>query len=62
MVRARRGSSRRDCLVPVPVVVAVGYFGTHLGAAFLRSWRFEEAMRQEARFAPQRDDPAEVRQ
>lgn len=56
MVSAHRGSTRLGCLVQLLIVAALGYFGTRVGEVYMRAWRFEDAMRQELRFAGQRDD------
>lgn len=56
MVRARPGRLALGCLVPLVVVAAIGHYGRPVGEAFLRSWRFQDVMRQEARFATQHDD------
>ena len=56
MVTRRRGRSSLGCLVMLLVAVAALYFAVNLGEVYLRSWRFLDAMRQEARFAGRRSD------
>jgi hypothetical protein len=56
MVRARAGASRLGCLVGLLLVVTVCYFGFNIGEVYFRSYRFKDAMAQEARFADTRDD------
>ena len=56
MVRAKAGASRLGCLVGLLLVVTICYFGFNIGEVFFRSYRFRDAMAQEARFADTRDD------
>ncbi len=56
MVTARRGASSLGCLVMLLVVSAIVYFGVNAGEVFVRHYRFEDAIRQEARFAKQNSD------
>lgn len=51
MVSARRGASSLGCLFTLLLVAAVAYFGIPIGEAYVRHYRFEDAMRQSARFA-----------
>jgi hypothetical protein len=61
MVSDRRGASRLGCLVTVLVAVAIAYFGFNIGEVYLRSYRFRDAMAQEARFSDTRDDAEIIR-
>ena len=51
MVRARRGRSSLGCLFVLLLLAATAYFGIPIGEAFVRYYRYEDAMRQGARFA-----------
>ena len=51
MVIARRGAGSLGCLFMLMIVAAVAYFGIPVGEALFRYYRFEDAMRQSARFA-----------
>lgn len=54
--RARAGRSTLGCLVLLLVLVAAGYFAVNVGEAYWRFYRFQDAMKQEARFAARRGD------
>ena len=56
MVR-RSGVGALGCLVYLVVLACIVYFGSPFGRAYLDYYRFEDAMKQEARFAMQRSDP-----
>ena len=58
IARNRRGGGALGCLVPLLIVVIIGYFAAHASDAGLRYYRFRDAMQQEARFAhqPRRTD------
>lgn len=56
VMRARPGRSSLGCLVMLLVVVAVGYFGVNAGEAYWRFYQYQDAMKQEARFAARRSD------
>jgi hypothetical protein len=56
VTRARAGRSSLGCLVLLLVAVAVGYFAVNAGEAYWRYYRFQDAMKQEARFAARRGD------
>jgi len=53
MVRSRVGRSSLGCLVGLLIVVALIYFGVKVGEVYWRAYQFEDAMKQEARFASQ---------
>jgi uncharacterized protein YqjF (DUF2071 family) len=60
MVRSRRrtGRSKLGCLVSLLVGVAIAYFAVNIGEVYMRYYRFEDAIRQEVRFARQNTDDA----
>lgn len=58
MVTSRPGRSTLGCLFTLLIVVAVGYFGFNAAEVYVRFYRFQDAMTQEARFARQADDDA----
>ena len=58
MVNTRRGRSTMGCLFALLLLTAAGYFAFNIGEPYLRFYRFQDAMRQEARFARTRSDDA----
>lgn len=52
----RPGKGSLGCLTTLLLIVAIAYFGIPIGEKYLRYYRFEDAMKQEARFAQTRDD------
>lgn len=58
VTRARPGRSSLGCLFVLLVLTAVGYFTVNLGEAYWRFYQFQDAMKQEARFAGRRTDEA----
>lgn len=56
MVIPRRGRSTLGCLLSLLVVVAIGYFAVTVGLSYLHFFEYQDAMRQEARFAVRRTD------
>ena len=56
MVSARRGRSTMGCLFMLLLLTAAGYFAVNIGEPYLRFYRFQDAMRQEVRFAKNRSD------
>lgn len=57
----RPGRTSLGCLFGLLLMVAVAYFGFSIGEAYWRSYKFEDAMRQQARFASQRSDNAIIK-
>jgi hypothetical protein len=57
----RRGASRVGCLFLLLLFVAIAYFGVNVGEAYLRYYRYRDAMEQEASFSSRKTD-AEIRQ
>ena len=53
---SRRGRSTLGCLVTLLIVVTICYFGVNVGKVFYRHYAFQDAMKQEARFASHRTD------
>lgn len=51
-----RGRSSLGCLVALLIVAAAMYFGINIGEAYWRYYEFQDAMRQEVRFAKQIPD------
>ena len=56
MVSGRGGLGRLGRLLWLLVAVAVAYFAFNVGEAYVRFYRFRDAMRQEARFAERSTD------
>lgn len=56
VTRVRRGGSSLGCLVTLLILSAVVYFCVNVGEVYLRFYQFNDAMKQEARFAARRDD------
>ncbi|MDQ6830989.1 MAG: hypothetical protein M3081_19165 [Gemmatimonadota bacterium] len=54
--RARRGATRFGCLLQLLVLAVLLYFGVTLGEVYLRFYRFQDAMKQQARFADNTPD------
>lgn len=58
MVRSRRGAGSLGCLFTLLVIAAIAYFGIPIGEAYFRYYRYEDEMRQAARFARVHSDAA----
>ncbi len=56
MVKQRLGTSSLGCLVSVLFVAAVAYFGVSIGNHFFKFYQYQDAMRQEVRFAAHNSD------
>lgn len=56
VTRIRRGSARAGCLLMLLAAAAVTYFGMNLGKVWWDYYRYEDRMKQEARFAQHRSD------
>lgn len=56
VIARRRGVSRLGCLLAFVVLAALAYFTTNIGEVYVRYFRYEDAMKQEARFAARRSD------
>jgi hypothetical protein len=55
-VPGRRGSSTTGCLVWLVVFGALVYYGIHVGGAYVRFYRLQDAMESQARLAPSLTD------
>jgi len=55
-VVSRSGRSSLGCLFLLLIVAAAMYFGVNIGEAYWRFYEFQDAMRQEVRFAKQISD------
>ena len=58
MVTGRRGRLSLGCLFSLLLATAALYFGVNIGEVYWRFYRYEDAMRQEVRFAHLRNDRA----
>ena len=56
MVRSRRGLSSLGCLVMLLLFAAVIYFGINIGEHFFNFYQYQDAMRQEVKFAAHNSD------
>ena len=52
MMRSRRGTSSRGCLVSLLVVAVVLYYGVNIGEVWYRFYQMQEEMTSQARMAP----------
>jgi hypothetical protein len=58
MVKTRGGRSTLGCLFTLLLLTAAGYFAVKVGEPYLRFYRYQDAMRQEVRFANKFTDDA----
>jgi hypothetical protein len=56
MVKPRRGLSSLGCLFSILIVAAIVYFGVNIGEHYFRFYQYQDAMRQEVRFAAHNND------
>lgn len=61
MVSQRRGRSTLGCLFSLLIVAAVVYFGLNAGEVYFRFYQYQDAMKQEVRFAAHNSDAAILR-
>lgn len=61
MVISRRGSSSLGCLFSLLVLAAIVYFGVNIGEVYFRYYQYQDAMRQEVRFAAHNNDATILR-
>ena len=54
--RSRLGASRLGCLIELIIVGGIIYFAAYAGQDLMDYYRFQDAMKQEARFASKRTD------
>jgi hypothetical protein len=55
-LQGRRGASRLGCLLQLAIVACLIYVATMVGEDALTYYRFQDAMKNEARFAEKRSD------
>jgi hypothetical protein len=56
MVTPRRGITSLGCLFTILVVAAIVYFGVTIGEHYFRFYQYQDAIRQEVRFAAHNND------
>ncbi len=61
MVSGRGGKGSLGCLVTLLIVAAIAYFGVDVGEVYFRFYQFQDAMRQEVRFAAHNSDRQIIR-
>ncbi|HEY4658965.1 MAG TPA: hypothetical protein VIH11_05610 [Gemmatimonadaceae bacterium] len=61
MVRTRRGASKIGCLFAALILAALVYFGAGIGQVFWSFYKYQDRMKQEARFAAHRSDAVIIR-
>lgn len=61
MVRARWGKGALGCLLTLLIVAAIGYFGVNAGEVYFRFYQYQDAMKQEVRFAAHNSDAVILR-
>jgi hypothetical protein len=61
MVRSRPGSSSLGCLFALLLLSAAGYFAVNVGEVYFRFYQYQDAMRQEVRFASHNSDQVMLR-
>ena len=61
VTRTRAGRMTLGCLFTLLIIVAIAYFGMNIGRVYLRYYRFQDAMAQQARFAAHTTDDLIIR-
>jgi hypothetical protein len=61
MVRPRSGSSTLGCLFILLLLSAAGYFAVNVGEVYFRFFQYQDAKRQEVRFASHNNDQVILR-
>lgn len=61
MVTPRRGAGSLGCLVTLLLVATVGYFAVNAGEVYFRFYQYQDAMKQEVRFAARNPDAVILR-
>lgn len=61
MVRLRSGGSTLGCLFALLLLSAAGYFAVNAGEVFFRYYQYQDAMKQEVRFAGHNSDAVILR-
>jgi hypothetical protein len=49
--RRRAGASKLGCLIQLAILALLVFAGVQVGSVYLRFYRFQDAMKQQARFA-----------
>jgi hypothetical protein len=52
----RRGATEMGCLTWILLIAIVVYVGIHVGAPYMRYYRFRDAVKQQVRYATFRND------
>ncbi len=61
MVISRRGITSLGCLVTLLIIAAVFYFGVGVGEQYFDFYQYQDAMRQEVKFAAHNSDAVILR-
>jgi hypothetical protein len=61
VVSNRAGKGSLGCLLTLLFLAAVGYFGVNVGEVYLRFFQYQDAMKQEVRFAAHNSDAVILR-
>lgn len=61
MVTTRAGRSSLGCLVTLLLLAAAGYFAVNVGEVYFRFFQYQDAMKQEVRFAAHNSDAVILR-
>ena len=61
MVTSRRGIGSMGCLLTLLLIAVVVYFGVGIGEHFVRFYEYQDAMRQEVKFAAHSTDAVMLR-
>ena len=56
MVSNRRGAAKVGCLFMLLVLTALGYYGFFIGEVYWHEYQYQDAMKNEAKFASHRSD------
>ncbi len=56
MVKTRRGASTLGCLFSLLIAVVIAYFGYGVAEVYIRSYRFNDALTNQAKFAKHASD------
>lgn len=61
MVTIRHGRGSLGCLFTLLLIAVTVYFGVNIGEVYFRFFQYQDAMRQEVRFAAHNSDPVILR-
>ena len=56
MVTIRAGITSLGCLLTLLILAAIGYFGIGVGEHYMQFYQYQDAMRQEVKFAAHNSD------